>query len=262
MKEIKKYDIFVILICFILYGYSIFIGSPIKDNTSFINLCTLIIYAIYLIVNILINKKYKIIKSRLDIFVVLLVFSSYIALIFKNYSNLEATIEYIIKYTAILGIYIIIRDIISKDKKYINYIINTIMISSLTIFIIGLDNITNNFFERFLDLTGNVEVLNDDKRFISIFGYANTAATLMVVVSILVIGKYLCTEKFKEGIFYNIILFTNLVAVIISYSRATWIIAILIYILYIILLKQERIKGIEILIRTRNHKYYIQFYSN
>lgn len=252
-KKINKYNIFVIIICLILYGYSIFIGSPIKDNTSFINILVLITFSIYLLTNLLKIKNYKLIKNKLDIFIILLVLSSYIALIFRNYSNLEATIEYIIKYTAILSIYIMVRDIVIKDKKYINYILITFMISSISIFILGLDNITYNIGQEFLNLTGNVEVQNPDKRFNSIFGYANTTAIYMLAISILAIGKYLTAQSKKEKIFYNSIIFINLTAIIISYSRATWLIAIIIYLLYlwIILLKENKVKYLELMLRTR-----------
>ena len=232
-KKINQYNIFVIIICLILYGYSIFIGSPIKDNTSFINILVLITFSIYLLTNLLKIKNYKLIKNKLDIFIILLVLSSYIALIFRNYSNLEATIEYIIKYTAILRMYIMIRDIVIKDKKYINYILITFMISSISIFILGLDNITYNIGQEFLNLTGNVEVQNPDKRFNSIFGYANTTAIYMLAISILATGKYLTAQSKKEKIFYNSIIFINLTAIIISYSRTTWLITIIIYALYL-----------------------------
>ena len=233
LKKINQYNIFVIIICLILYGYSIFIGSPIKDNTSFINILVLITFSIYLLTNLLKIKTYKLIKNKLDIFIILLVLSSYIALIFRNYSNLEATIEYIIKYTAILSMYIMVRDIVIKDKKYINYILITFMISSISIFILGLDNITYNIGQEFLNLTGNVEVQNPDKRFNSIFGYANTTAIYMLAISILAIGKYLTAQSKKEKIFYNSIIFINLTAIIISYSRTTWLITIIIYALYL-----------------------------
>ena len=84
LKKIKAFDIFTILICFILYGYSIFIGSPLKNNTEIINLIVLLIFVIYVIVNLIKNKSYRIIKSKIVLFIILLVFSSYIALIFKN----------------------------------------------------------------------------------------------------------------------------------------------------------------------------------
>ena len=236
LKKINQYNIFVIIICLILYGYSIFIGSPIKDNTSFINILVLITFSIYLLTNLLKIKTYKLIKNKLDIFIILLVLSSYIALIFRKYSNLEATIEYIIKYTAILSMYIMVRDIVIKDKKYINYILITFMISSISIFILGLDNITYNIGQEFLNLTGNVEVQNPDKRFNSIFGYANTTAIYMLAISILAIGKYLTAQSKKEKIFYNSIIFINLTAIIISYSRTTWLITIIIYALYLALM--------------------------
>ena len=137
-----------------------------------------------------------------------------------------------------------VRDIVIKDKKYINYILITFMISSISIFILGLDNITYNIGQKFLNLTGNVEVLNQDKRFNSIFGYANTTAIYMLAISILAVGKYLTAQSKKEKIFYNSIIFINLTAIIISYSRATWLIAIIIYLLYlwIILLNENKVK--------------------
>ena len=246
MIKINKYDIFVILICFILYMYSIFVGSPIKDNTMIINLLVLTIFLLYLLVNIIKIKKYKLIKSKIDIFIVILVFSSYIALIFQNYTNLEATIEYITKYTTILSMYIIVRDIVLVDKKYINYIINTLIISSISIFILGLDDLTFNYFIEFIELTNNVNVTNNDNRFLGIFGYANTTAILMLIISILSIGKYLISKNSKERIFASIIIFINISTIMISYSRAVWIITVMSYLAYMLFLnKQDRIKYIE-----------------
>lgn len=255
MKQIKKLDIFVLLICMILYGYSIFIGAPIKDNTNVINLVVLTIFLIYILVNIIKNKEYKIIRNNIDIFIVILVFSSYISLIFQNYANLEATIEYIIKYTSILCMYIMIRDITKKDKKYINYIINTLIISAISIFLLGLDNLTFNYSEKFIELTNNVDVENGDRRFLGIFGYANTTAILMLIISIIAIGRYLKSNKKQEKILYNTIIFINISTIIMSYSRSTWIIAMIIYLVYILFLKKEdNIKYIELIIRVRNNK--------
>lgn len=255
MKQIKKLDIFVLLICMILYGYSIFIGAPIKDNTNVINLVVLTIFLIYILVNIIKNKKYKIIRNNIDIFILILVFSSYISLIFQNYANLEATIEYIIKYTSILCMYIMIRDITKKDKKYINYIINTLIISAISMFLLGLDNLTFNYSEKFIELTNNVNVENGDRRFLGIFGYANTTAILMLIISIIAIGRYLKSNKKQEKILYNIIIFINISTIIMSYSRSTWIIAMIIYLVYILFLKKEdNIKYIELIIRVRNNK--------
>ena len=248
--KIKKLDIWAIYICLLIFTYTIFIGSPIKDNTQVINLIALITFLIYFLVILI--KRRKILKGKLDIFVLLLTFSSYIALFFGNYSNLEATISYLIKYTVLFGLYIIIRDIVKQDKKYINYLIFTFSISGIYIFFIGLDNITFNFSEKFLDKIGNVIVDNSDKRFMSVFGYANTCAILNVVLSIFAITKSINTNSKKEFIFYNVCLFFNITSLIISYSRSCWIIAIVIYLTLIILNKENREKCIEIILRTRN----------
>lgn len=253
VKEIfkaKKLDIWVIYICFILLAYSIVVGSPLKHNTGIIDLITLITFILYFIINLVRNKKFKIVKGKLDIFVIMLVFSSYIALIFRSYSNLQATIEYIIKYMALFSLYIIIRDFIKKDKKYINYIIVTIVTSGIYIFFVGLDNITYNITEKLMQAVGNVIVRNDDKRFMSVFGYANTCSILNILISILAIGKYINSTNKKERIFYNVVIFLNLTAVIISYSRSVWLIAGLVYLILIFIFKNKRIEYIELLLRT------------
>ena len=248
--KIKKLDIWAIYICLLLFTFTIFIGSPIKDNTQIINLIVLVTFLIYFVICLI--KRRKILKGRLDILVLLLTFSSYIALLFGNYSNLEATISYLIKYTALLGLYLIIRDIVRQDKKYINYLIFTFSLSGIYIFLIGLDNITFNFSEKFLRAIESVVVENNDKRFMSVFGYANTCAILNIVLSIFAIEKSLNSSSKIERNFYNICLFLNFTALIISYSRSCWIIAIVIYLTLIILNKENREKCIEIILRTRN----------
>lgn len=196
--KLSKSKLFMLILCIILFAYSIFVGAPIKDNTVIINLVVLLIFLAYIIFNVIKNKPYKLIRSRLDIFVALLVFSSYISLIFQNYANLAGTIEYIIKYNAIFAMYIMIRDKVSKDNTYSNYVINTLCISSIFIFILGLDNLTFNISENFINFTGNVDVLNSDKRFLGIFGYANTTAILMLIVSLLAISEYLRVNTKKK----------------------------------------------------------------
>ena len=233
MKKINKYNIFVILICAILFGYSIFVGSPIKNNTNIINIIVLLIFLIYIIVETIKNKEYRIIKNKLDIFIILLVLSSYTALIFQNYSNLEATIEYIIKYTSILSMYIMIRDIVTKNRKYINYIIITLIISSISIFILAIDNYTFNFLNKFIEVTRNVEVLNKENRLLGIFGYSNTTAIYMLIISILATGKMIETKNIKQKILYGIVVLINITTIVLTYSRSVWIIGIITYIIYI-----------------------------
>lgn len=254
MKKSKKNDFFVILICFILFGYSIFVGSPIQNNTNIINLFVLVVFFIYIVCILVKNIKYKIIKRKIDIFIIMLVFSSFISLIFQNYANLEATIEYIIKYTAILSFYLMIRDFILIDSKYTNYILNTLIISSLGIFILGLDNLTFNFFKGFIKITNNVEIANKDNRFLGIFGYANTTAILMLVTSIISSNMYLkASSKIKK--FYSLIIFISILAIIMSYSRAVWIITLIAYLILFCIIKDNKIDFLELIVRIRCFKY-------
>ena len=249
MKKINRIDILAIGICLIIFLYSIFIGSPIKDNTQVINQIVLIVVLIYIIVKIFKEKRYKIIKRKIDIFVMLLVISSYIALIFKNYANLQATIEYAIKYTSILGLYIIIRDLVIKDKKYIGYIVDTILLSGVSIFLLGVDGLTYNVFEKIIKATNNVIVQNPDNRFLGIFGYANTTAIFMLIVSILAIGRLITCKGKVNKIFYVIVTIISIIAIVLSYSRGTWLIAGITYIILAIIYLSKKQNKINIKIK-------------
>ena len=248
MKKVKKFDFFVILICFILFGYSIYVGSPVQNNTNIINLFVLIVFLVYMAYILVKNRKYKIIKRKIDIFIIILVFSSFISLIFQNYANLEATIEYIIKYTTILSLYLMVRDSILKDNKYTGYILNTLIISSVGIFILGLDDLTFKFFKSFIKITNNVEISNKDNRFLGIFGYANTTAILMLVISIISSNRYLTTSSKTKNL-YSLIIFINILAIILSYSRAVWIITLIAYLIFFCIIKETKINFLELIVR-------------
>lgn len=222
------------IICSILIAYGILIGSPLKDNTQTINLIIMLTSLIYIIYKIIREKEYKIIKRKIDIYVLILVLSSYISLILNTYSNLEATIEYIIKYTAILGIYIIIRDFVVENQNNKNVIINTLLISGILIFIQGIDNITYNLSEKFINITGNVVISNQDKRFIGIFGYANTLAIYMLIIAIFAIKEYKENKGKINKIFYATTFIISNIAIIFSYSRGVWILTAITYVVMLI----------------------------
>lgn len=241
MKKLK----FIMLSTIILL-YGIFVGSPLIDNTKIINLIVIFVSFIYLIYKIIKDKDYKIIRRNVDIYVVLLVISSFISIIFQSYANLESSIEYIIKYASLLGIYIIFRDATESDKESYEWIKNTIIISGIILFLIGLDCITFNFTNKFIEFSKNVQVQNDNNRFIGIFGYANTSAIIMLIISILSINQNLKNTK----LIYNISIFLSLTAIIMSYSRAVWILTIITYIIYLFYEKSRKNEYIETMIST------------
>lgn len=55
----------------------------------------------------------------MDIFVIILMFSCYMPLIFKTYASLEDTIVNILTYTSLVAIYFIRKEIEEKNIKII-----------------------------------------------------------------------------------------------------------------------------------------------
>lgn len=146
-------------------------------------------------------------------------------------------------------IYKIIRDFVIENPNNEKIIINTLLISGILIFIQGLDNLTYNLSEKFIDLTYNVSVSNPDNRYLGIFGYANTMAIYMLIISVFSIKEYIQNQGKANNIFYNIVLFISVVAIILSYSRGVWILAIITYI-SLLLLEKNKKQYFELICRT------------
>ena len=113
--------------------------------------------------------------------------STILPFIFKNYASLNGTINFILKYWSIYGLYILVRNIVTNENK-VHIIINTFIISSIIPIIFGLDKLTYNVFEPFLDLINAFKSI--ETRMVSTFGYANTFAIYLAVMESLAISQY------------------------------------------------------------------------
>ena len=236
---LKKINLILIFIIIILY--SLFIGSPLKDNITVVNII-IIIYAIicFIIRNIQNKNKIKVISSKIDLFILLLCISSVIPLILNRSITISGSLNNFTRYLTIFAIYTIIKIQLKDNPKDIEHIINAIIISGIIIFAIGIDNLTYNIFEIFLSNIGTVSVINQDYRFVSNFGYANTTAVVMVIVYILSIYKYK-DEKNNKKYIYSVTSFLALIGLILSYSRAVWMLFALTIIIYLIVNKNQKI---------------------
>lgn len=237
---IKKINLVVIFIIIILY--SILIGTPLNDNITIPNIVIIIYSVIYIGIRKIKNKEeIKVVSSKIDLFILLLCISSSLSLLLNKSITITGSLNAFTRYLTIFSIYTLVKLQIKDRPSDINNIINAIIISGIIIFTIGIDNLTYNFLENGLSILGVLQANNEDFRFISNFAYANTAAVSMVILFFLSIYQYKNKEKTKNKYVYAIISFFALIGLVLSSSRAVWILFALTLIIYFIFDKNKKI---------------------
>ena len=147
-------------------------------------------------------------------------------------------------------IYIIVRDLVQYDNKYKKRLLYIVIISGMITSIIGIDNLTTNCFKPILVAMGNVIQDNNENRMVGAFFYANTFGIAVALSLIVALGIFLDEKNLiKKGILSSVI-FILTSSLILSYSRGTFVLVSLIFILLFILIKdkEKRIKYIKLLI--------------
>ena len=193
---------------------------------------------------ILLAKKIKlkeniVIKSKVDIAVLIFMLSLCLPLIFKTYCTYQGTIEFIIKYFFVYSFYLLIRNIVDTDKK-VNIIIITTIFSSLIIIVLGLDLIHGNYFSnmiRYLDLG-----YTEDRCFSSTFGYANTVAIYMVFCIFLAINRIENIESKIKKIFFIIYILLACYILELTSSRFVVLLFIAAIIIFLLIKNYNKIK--------------------
>ena len=236
MKRIDKIAQISIIITIILL--SINIGSNIKEPIWLIQSFVCIITTIYIITKKIQKEKNVIIKGKIDIAVLSLMVSTTIPLIVRKYASLEGTINFILKYWSVYGIYILSRNTI-KEKSQIKTIIKTVIISSIIPIIFGYDKILNiNIFQGMLDKINAVKI--EDVRMISTFGYANTFAIYLTLTTILAIGILAQESKKRNKILYTIYIIISIITIILTQSKAVLALIAIVTLIFIIKATKEK----------------------
>lgn len=227
INKISKMFITIIIII-----SAILMGSPLKSNIEIAN-SLIILLAICYGISKFRNK--KLIINKLDVFVMVLSFSSLIPLMFNSYISLEETILSVFQYMAMLSIYFLVKDL---KSTWIN---NSILIGCLIIFILGIDNLTTNIFETSLLKLGVLHYKNGENRFIANLGYANSAAVIMAI------SFFISRIKQENNLgkwFADFVAFGSLIGIILSVSKGTILCFAFFVILYVLLMKNKRLDTI------------------
>ena len=236
MKTIDKIGYKVILFALLLLN--IFIGSNIKRPIWVVQAIVSIFSTIYIITKKIQKEKNVVIKGKIDIAVLCLMISTIIPFVVHNYVSLEGTINFILKYWSVYGLYILTRNIV-KEEKQINGIKIALIISSIIPIIIGYDMLTKNMLKPILEKIDAVQI--EDTRMVSIFGYANTFAAYLGLTTSLAIGQFTKATK-KKKILYGIYILIATTTILLTQSK--FVIALLAFIIFLFIVKGIKNKKI------------------
>ncbi len=204
----------------------------------------IIIYIIllsYIVVKFIQKKPIKIIKNKLDIYIILLITSTAIPIIANTYVSLFGTIQTILQYICVLAIYIIIREIFSKDKQILKTMItSTIIIVTVIIVIIGLDGISSNAFTNILKDLGIRNIENSENRMASLLGNSNILGVFLASVLFLNINEYLKQNKKEIKAIYKTITQIIITGIILTYSKGLFLVVAIILPIYILTIKNKK----------------------
>lgn len=212
-------------------------------NITNIQIAILIISILYAIIRIIQKEPIKYITNKLDILVLLFIVTPFIPIITKTYINLGMSVSIALNYIALYFWYILIREFV--NRKVINIKNASIFITILTTFIvlIGIENLTTNQIMPFL---GMDNIINGEDRLVSFLGNPNILAIYLCFSFFVVLQAGLNSEKLKEKVFYNINNTICLISIILTFSKAIFILMPIISIIYMLVVRNKK-KNIEII---------------
>ena len=230
MKKIDKICYKIILLTIVLLN--IFIGSNIKRPIWIVQAIVSIFSVIYIITKKIQKEKNIIIKGKIDIAVIVFMISTAIPLVIHKYVSLEGTLNFILKYWSVYGLYILTRNIV-KEEKQIKGIKIALIISSIIPIVIGYDMLTQNMLKPILEKIDAVQI--EDTRMVSTFGYANTLAAYLGLTTSLAIGMFIKSDK-KKKILYGIYILIASITILLTQSK--FVIALLAFIIFLFIIKE------------------------
>lgn len=230
----KLNKIYTIIIYLNIVLLNIFVGSTHNAPKTILETTIILEFLIYLIISKLQKKENIIIKGKIDIAVTLMAMVTAMPVIFKTYCSLSDTIDIFIEYLTIYSMYIMTRNLITTPKRK-NIFINIILLSSCLIIIFGIDRLNFNIFQKFYDITNSAQV--EERRMVSTIGYSNAVFAYIVSLMFIAIGKFLETDSKKIAGTYAMYVGFAMYAFYYCNSRAGMIIFAVMFIIYLIGLK-------------------------
>ncbi len=232
MKK-KILDIFGMLIISITISvWSLIVGANEKGLRPIPMSILLGVAVFYLILRKILLKQKIVIKNNIDILVIAFICSTTLPLIFRTYSTLQGTVEFILKYCYVYSMYLVVRNTVDNKFK-VNIIINVTLVSSLIIAILGIDIQNSNKLYWILDYFNLKYTL--DEKLVSSFGYGNSVAIYFAFCIFLAISQIRNHKKIFIKILYIPYIILSLYVIFLTVCRAVYILLASAIIIYFIL---------------------------
>ena len=244
LKEKTKNRIDKIFVSIIMLTWIISLILTRKSiYITYIQVAILIIFVLYMIIRIIQKEPIKYITNKLDILVLLFIVTPIIPIIAKTYVNLGMSITIALNYITLYFWYILIREFVKR--KAINIKNTSICIAILTtiMFFVGIENLTTNFIIPFFDMDN---IINGEDRLVSFFGNPNVLACYLCFSFFVVLHAEINSEKKKEKVFYNIHNTICFIGIILTFSKAIFILMPIICVIYMFILRNKQ-KNLEII---------------
>lgn len=236
INHIEIVLLILILIAFIIGARNIQICTTIQIIIN-------VVMIIYLIIHLLMKKEIFIFKNKLDVFVLLLIISSAIPLIANSYISLYSTVVTILDYITLLWCYILTKQIGIKRENQIGILQNIIIGINVVLVLLGIENLTaNNIFE----ILGITDIINGEGRLVSLIGNPNVLAVILTFSYFLSIHKSILTTSKKEIIIYHTINTILITGIVLTYSKAIFLLFPIMLIVYMLHIKNKE-KNIAIM---------------
>ena len=233
----------ILLSCFLVIS-AILIGTPIQYNCIPVNIAIIAVGILWIgYLNWI--KKETIQIGKLDMAVLVLGISTAIPILTKQAVSLNDSFIYFLKYISCFVLYLLSKYLVQKNSKNLEFFVNVIIICSVLLCIIGIDNMNTKMFTDWLETLRLPYVINLEGRMFSSLGYTNSFAAILAVTIILILDR-MVNSKSKYGLVYAGTLFLNLACLILTYSRAVLVLCVLAILIYL-LINRNKQKTITIL---------------
>ena len=237
--KFKKVENIILMLLILILIASMLI---IRDGNKFIiiQISILILTITYIIIKRIKKEPMKIIKNKMDIFVIIFILSSFIPIIFNNYTSFNTSLTVSLNYICLFFWYILVSNLLNKEK--VDYINILIIILAIVLVILGLENLTTN---KLLPLLGIDNISNGEDRLVSIIGNPNVLATFLAFSFFIILHKIINTIKIEQKIILNIANVICVIGIILTYSKSIYILMPIAIIIYMIIVK-DKVKEIYI----------------
>ena len=230
--KIKLENVFLMLLIVILIASLLIIRKG--NDFIIIQTAILVVTILYIIIKKVKKEPVKIVENKMDIAIIIFTISTFIPIIFQNYTSFYTSLTVSLNYVCMFFWYILVRNIVNQKKlEYVNLLI---VAQAVILVILGIENLTTN---RIFPLLGIDNITNGENRLVSLFGNPNVLAGFLAFSFFITFHKAIHTDTIKQKVMLHVTKVICMIGIILTYSKAMYILMQIMAILYMILLKNQ-----------------------